>query len=86
MMIVHIRSLGEEKSARKIYEEQKVKEWPGLVSKQKKICEELKIQECNKIDLSKEEYRDIVTKSCHIKNGEKLWGQASKVKCARMEE
>ena len=44
MMVLHIRLLGKETLARNIYEEQKVKKWPGLAQESKVICAELEIE------------------------------------------
>ena len=53
MLILHIRSLGEETLAQKVYNEQKKEGWPGLAKETKEICEELGIVDCNTPHLSK---------------------------------
>ena len=53
MLVLHIRNLGQETLARKIYEQQKAEGWPGLAVETKRICEEFNIQDCNETFLTK---------------------------------
>ena len=53
MLVMHIRFLGEDTLARKVYSEQYAMGWPGLARKTVTICEELKIADCNTTKLSK---------------------------------
>ena len=84
MMVLHIRSLGKETLARKIYEEQKEKKWPGLAEESKNICAELGIEDCNSTSMSKTDFRQLVTEACHTKNAARLRSTASEVKCGRI--
>ena len=85
MLVLHIRSLEEETLARKIYETQKEKRWPGLAKEASKICEELSIVDVNDTNMSKKEYRKIVIKACQDKDEEKLRKEAEeKEKCRRI--
>ena len=85
MMIHHIRSLGENSIARKVYEEQKSKNWPGLAKETALICEELKIENVNETLIPKNEYRKIVMKACQMKDEETLTTQAEgKSKCEKI--
>ena len=84
MMVLHLRSLDETSLARKIYEEQKEKGWPGLARETKYICTSLKIEDCNITQIGRNKYREYVTKACHILNEERLRSQASDIKCARI--
>ena len=55
-MVIHLRSLDIITLARRIYEEQKKQNWPGLAKETKAICEKLKIEDCNITQLSREKY------------------------------
>ena len=85
MLILHIRNLEDGAIAKRIYEEQKEKNWPGLVAETEQICKELKIESVNKTNQSKKNYRKIVTEACHKLNEERLRKEAeNKVKCQRI--
>ena len=86
MMIIHIRSLDEEDSARKVYEEQRKNKWPGLAKETAIICDQLGIEDCNETRLSKSEYRKLVTAACHIQNEASIRKEASEKKCWRIKE
>ena len=83
MLIIHFRSLEENTLARRIYEEQKQENWPGLAAETKIICQELQIEDCNITILSKSVYRKIVIEACHVMNEKLLLNQA-KGKCDRL--
>ena len=55
MLILHIRNLEDGAIAKRIYEEQKEKNWPGLVTETDEICKELKIESVNTTNQSKKE-------------------------------
>ena len=85
MLILHIRNLETRAIARKIYEEQKEKNWPGLVTETEEICKELKIESVNTTTQSKKNYRKMVTEASHKLNEERLRKEAeNKVKCQRI--
>ena len=87
MLVFHLKSLDEEALARKIYDEQKKKQWPGLAEETKKICEELVIEDVNTTSKTKKEFKKIVKKACEIKDEENLRKLAQKSKkCERMLE
>ena len=50
--------------ARMIYEEQIKNDWPGLGKEAKSISNRLKIDDANKTNFTKVEYKDIVKKAC----------------------
>ena len=83
-MVLHIRSLDDKTLANRVYTQQKENNWPGLVEETKRICEELKIEDCNSTTLSKAKYKILVMKACHLKNEERLRLKASGLKCERM--
>ena len=85
MLVLHTRRLGEETLARRVYEEQKVNNWPGLVEETEAICRDLSIESVHVTELSSRAYRAQVLKACHIKNEERLRAQAEgKTKCERL--
>ena len=85
MLILHIRNLEETAIARKIYEEQKKNNWPGLVIETEEICKELKIESVNTTKQNKKQFRKVVTEACHKLNEERLRKEAeNKVKCQRI--
>ena len=71
MLVLHIRGLGENTLARKIYEEQKLNNWPGLIVESRTICKKLNIEDCNVTNLSKKHYRKNINK-----RGADLYGPA----------
>ena len=87
MLILHIRSLGEETLAQKVYNEQKKEGWPGLAKETKEICEELGIVDCNTTHLSKSEYKELVNDALKMKDEEFLRKEAEgKRKCGKIME
>ena len=66
--------------------QQKEHNWPGLVLETKKICQDLKIEDCNETKMSKVDYRLLVVQACHAKNKERILLAASNSKCSRIKE
>ena len=66
--MLHIQKLDENSIAKSIYEEQKLKQWPGLASERKNICTVLKIPDCNETRIEKSEYILIVREAINRKN------------------
>ena len=65
---MQIRSLSEETLARKIYEEQKKNNWPGLSKETKEICKTLNIEDVNETTQNAKEYRGMVTLALQVKD------------------
>ena len=86
LMVLHIRSLGKDTLAYRIYEEQKKKGWPGLAIETKQICENLNIEDCNTTLLFKTKYRKLVTAACQERNKQLLKSTATAVKCSRIQK
>ena len=84
MLVIHIRSLDENTLARRTYDEQKNKKWPGLVQETQIICQELNIEDCNETQLSKNNFRSLLLKACHSKNEANILEGATGVKCDRI--
>ena len=84
MMILHIRSLDETSLARRIYEQQKENNWPGLARETKDICTSLNIEDCNITQIGRNKYREYVTQACHKLNEERLRSKGLDIKCARI--
>ena len=84
MMVIHLRSLDETSLARQVYEEQKLKDWPGLARETRNICLSLNIEDCNITQIGKTKYREYVTQACHRLNEQRLRSQATDIKCARI--
>ena len=68
MLIIHIRSMDEGSLARRVYEEQKNQNWPGLASETALYCQQLNIEDCNLTKNYKISYRKYLIKACHRKN------------------
>jgi hypothetical protein len=85
LLILHLRNLDETTLARKVYEEQKEQNWPGLAKETKKICEDLGIEDCNITKSSQTEYRKLVKLACMVTN-DKLQRKLAegKGKCERI--
>ena len=85
LLLLHLRSLDEDSLARKMYEEQKLNEWPGLAKETKEICKYLNIEDVNTTKESKKEYRKKVNKACALKDEVELRVMAENVtKCDRI--
>ena len=85
MLVLHIRSLNDNTLAKKIYEQQVEEGWPGLAKETKEICEELGIEDCNKTQLSKVEYKEVVKSALKMKDEELLRREAGdKRKCEKI--
>ena len=82
MLILHIRRLGDDSLAGKVYKEQKLQKWPGLAEEADHICEKLSIESVHTTKLSSKVYRRKVEEACHKVNEERLRKQAEgKTKC-----
>ena len=86
LIVLHIRSLDQETLASRVYRKQMEQNWPGLARETKQICEDLNIEDCNLTQLSKRDYKLILTKACHTKNEQILRATASEVKCSRIKQ
>ena len=53
LMVLHIRSMEPNSFAKLIYEEQKIKQWPGLAKEASVICQSLNIEDCDETHLYK---------------------------------
>ena len=71
MLVRHLRSLEEGCLARRVYEEQQEKGWPGLSKETANICGELGIEDCNTSNIwqmSNKQYRKMVIEKCKEKD------------------
>ena len=85
MMVMHLRQLGEETLAKKVYTEQRNNGYPGLVKETTKICKELHIEDCNTTLMSKAEYKVLLSQLLKVKDESLLREQAKeKSKCERI--
>ena len=88
MMVQHLRNLDTSALARNIYDEQKEKNWPGLVKETKQICLQLNIPDCNDDNISKwgvKGYRKYIIQKCKEKDEKDLMKMAEgKTKCAKI--
>jgi hypothetical protein len=86
MLVLSLRALDVETLARWTYEEQKSQHLPGLAWETEKICQDLKIEDCNSTNLSKKDYKYILLQNCHRQNEKILRAQAQgKENCNQME-
>ena len=60
ILVLQIRCLSEETLARRIYEEQKKNNWPGLSKETKEICNALNIEDVNETMQNTKDYRELV--------------------------
>ena len=85
MLALHIRRLGEETLAGKVYQEQKLNQWPGLYKETDEICRSLEIENVHDTKLNSQDYRKRVLEACHKLNEQRLRKQAEgKEKCERI--
>ena len=84
-LVLHIRNLPDDSLAKKVYTEQKQKNWPGLATETAGICRDMKIPDCNDTNQVKSVYKKEVFEACHRENERHLRAQA-KGKCERLKE
>jgi hypothetical protein len=72
LLVLHIRNLEESTLAKRVYEEQKCNNWPGLAQETENICRALTIEDCNSTSMSKGKYVKILQEALHKKNEEML--------------
>ena len=85
MMVLHLRQLGEQTLAGSIYREQVARGWPGLAQEVKEICKDLQIEDANKTNQDKHEFKQLVELACLAKNEKILQKLAeNKSKCDRI--
>jgi hypothetical protein len=85
LLVLHLRGLGEETLASQIYREQVDKEWPGLAQETRDICLKLNIDDCNKTNLNKQEFKKILNNALILKDEELVRNQAEgKQKCQKI--
>jgi hypothetical protein len=85
LMVLYIRSLGEETLARRIYNEQKAKQWPGLSRETTKICQDLDIEDANETSINKALYKKVIDAACQAEQQRRLSKQAEgRVKCQKV--
>jgi hypothetical protein len=85
MLVRHLRSLGADTLASRVYREQVAMDWPGLARESQEICRQLGIEDCNNTNIAKAEYKNVVQDAITKKNEEILREQADgKTKCERI--
>ena len=88
MLVRHLKNLDTTSLARKIYEEQKANNWPGLVKETTLICQKLNIaniNEDNVCNMSAKSYRKHITLKCREKDENELRASADgKIKCEKV--
>ena len=85
LLVLHIRSLDEDSFAKKVYEEQKINNWPGLAKESKEISEFLNVEDVNITNDSKKDYKKKVMLACALKDEAELRLMAENIeKCNRI--
>ena len=64
MLIHHIKSLSQRTLARQVYNQQVENNWPGLAAETRTICERLGLEDVNKTESTKNQYKNEVMKAC----------------------
>ena len=77
MIMLHVRNLGEETLARRIYEEEKANCWPGLIKETMDKCKRLEIECVHSTGLDARKYRRLVTEELHRENEKIIKSQAN---------
>ena len=90
MVVRHVRGLDISTIARRVYEEQKLQKWPGLVREAAAICEMLGLEDANEVDMTRwntKQYRNIIIEACKLKDEKELREAAAGLKkCERIME
>ena len=85
LFVFHLRSLEEETLARKIYEEQKRHNWPGLNKETEEICKRLDIEDVNETNLSVKDFKVILATAIAKEDEDQHVKQSNnKNKCAHI--
>ena len=69
-LVLHIKSLDESTLAKKMYNEQKENDWPGLAKETSKLCEKLNVEDVNKTIMDKKQYIETVKNALEEKDKE----------------
>ena len=64
LLVHHLRGLDPDFLARRIYQEQRERAWPGLARETTEICRQLGIPDCNTADILATGDRKMITESC----------------------
>ena len=64
-LILHLRGLEEDSLGRRIWEEQRRFNWPGLAKEATEISRKLVVDDPITTQMTKKQYRTEVTKACH---------------------
>jgi hypothetical protein len=87
LLVLHLRGLAQETLASQIYREQVDTEWPGLAKEASNICQQLNLEDCNKTNMTKQEYKKMLMKALLIKDEETVRNLADgKLKCKKIME
>ena len=84
-LVLHIRSLSSETLARRLYEEQIERGWPGLAKETAVICSKLGVEDCNTTCMNTVAYKKVVILACWRQDENRLRDQATgKEKCEKI--
>ena len=83
LLVLFIRNLEDNTLSKQVYEEQKIRKWPGLAKETSQICSDLDIEDCNCTNMDIQSYKKILTMALHRQNEKKLGAQAVG-KCERI--
>ena len=64
MLVHHLKQMEEGSLARQVYDEQIKNNWPGLATEARVICARLRLEDVNRTECSKLEYKAMILKAC----------------------
>ena len=71
-LLYHIRHMDDTVLAKKIYNQQLMYGWPGLVKEGVKMCEEIGIPDVTKVKASEKDFKLMVKEACRLKDEKEL--------------
>ena len=85
--MLHLRYLDQESLAHRVHLEQRAMGWPGLSTEVEEICRQLNIESVHTTNYNKYEYKQMLTRDCHIKNEQILMNLSEgREKCSRIQK
>ena len=68
LLVIFIRNLEYNTLSKQVYEDQKMRKWPGLAKETSQICSDLDIEDCNCTNMDSQSSKKILTMALHRQN------------------
>ena len=71
MLVHHLKQMEEGSLARQVYDEQIRNNWPGLAEEARTICARLRLEDVNRTECSKNEFKEMILKA--VRREDEVW-------------